>query len=179
MFEQFCWILCFLKHKIHLQSLNIIWLLNVDHFHDLWILERRGWVIKYIIKYVTVKQKFNEAFYNIRPALHVYLFKFDVSEMQLFINLLFSKMIFSRFPGWVPRHLDQGQECALILAKQMQTDVGDDPVSQQHSPVFMTLSDSVYYYVMTLHNLDPTHYHSFTTQYWQPSNPYLLFRKFS
>ena len=176
MFEQFCWILCFLKHKIHLQSLNIIWLLNVDHFHDLWILERRGWVIKYIIKYVTVKQKFKEAFCSIRLALLDYLLNFDVAAVYKSLVL---QDDFSRFPGWVPRHLDQGQECALILAKQMQTDVGDDPVSQQHSPVFMTLSDSVYYYVMTLHNLDPTHYHSFTTQYWQPSNPYLLFRKFS
>ena len=71
----------FLKHKIHLQSLNIIWLLNVDHFHDLWILDRRGWVIKYIIKYVTVKQKFKEAFYSIRLALLDYLLNFDVAAV--------------------------------------------------------------------------------------------------
>ena len=127
MFEQFCWILCFLKHKIHLQSLNIIWLLNVDHFLDLWILERRGWVIKYIIKYVTVKQNFKEAFYS-TPCLHF--------EVWCIRNAAFLVLQddFSRFPGWVPRHLDQGQECALILAKQMQPDVGDVPVSQQHSP---------------------------------------------
>ena len=51
-------------------------------------------MIKYIIKYVTVKQKFMEAFYSIR--LHVYLLNFDVAAVYKSLVL---QDDFSRFPG--------------------------------------------------------------------------------